>query len=167
MRKMGTKGNRIRGLKRTVRKGWVLMLSLIAAVILLGLLMKIGLPSIKGSQSAAIKQSLIADAQSAINAEGLIYAATGEYASRNTSNTYDYPEKYYIDYNNQDIKATLSPHNSVKITTGENGSCFTVEVTNNQLSDVEAYYTNCNGSNMAAPVIQKVQSSSSSSSSSS
>jgi len=147
---------RKRGIPRPLRGAWVLLVTIIAALILIAAILAIGTPGLTSAKEAAIKQSLLSDAQNAINAEQLYYSMTGQYVDANLDNSGgDTAIKDALDTAYPNIKTSISPHNTVQVSTytGNNGEdCFKVTVTNSKLTNIEAVYDSCDDNN-ASPYI--------------
>jgi len=155
---MGRRERRTRRPERE-RKGFILLFSIIAAMVLALILIKVGIPGISGSKEAGIRLSMLSDAKVAINAEHLCYVTDGgEYIPADLVNT-SAPdsERDYLDKDQNtcpNVFIVASPGNHVHVDTYTSNSgkdCFIVTVTNKDLQDVEAYYNSC--STTASPEI--------------
>ena len=148
-----------KGLKKA-RKGFILLFSAIAAIVLILILLKIALPGLSGSKDAGIRQSMLSDATAAVTAENLCYAAIGQYVNSNLDNSSGTePGRNPIDANCPNDYIVASPGNSVSISTYQdsNGNdCFKVTVTNSKLTNIEAVYDSCDNTH-AAPYITATQ----------
>lgn len=144
-----------RGAKKA-RKGFMLLFSIVAAMILALILIKVGIPGLTGSKDAGIRQSMLNDATAAVTAENLCYASIGQYVDSSLDNSAGTEaEKSAIDAQCPNNYIVASPGNTVSISTYQdsNGNeCFKVEVTNSKLNNVKAVYDSCDNTH-ASPYI--------------
>ena len=148
-----------KGLKKA-RGGFALLFSIIAAIALMLILLKIGLPGLSGSKDAGIRQSMLNDASAAVTAENLCFASIGKYVDSDLDNTGGTEAgKNPIDAQCPNDYIVASPGNHVTISTYQdnNGNdCFKVTVTNDKLTNIEAVYDSCDNTH-ASPYITQTQ----------